>query len=398
MLSNRSNLLRRLPKPTIDGLRLSHELTAHIKNLIAEQDGTIGFDQYMNACLYAPGLGYYSAGSRKFGRHGDFVTAPEISPLFAKCLANQWTQILAHLGESIILELGAGTGALACDLLLQLERQDALPSQYWILEVSADLRQRQQTLIAQTIPALCDRVQWLDTLPCEPFTGLILANEVLDAQPVKRFVKTNGDFQEMKVAWQDKQFIWSQQSAQTDLLTALYELEQKHQTPLPEAYRSEINLNLKKWLSAITAALNNGVILFIDYGYTASEYYHPQRNDGTLLCHYRHHVHADPFLYPGLQDITTSVNFTAVAEVADSLGLDVCGYTTQAYFLFACGLENLLADMGRLDPKTQVKAIQQVQILTSPEEMGERFRVIALGKNFDQTMTGFTIMDQRIRL
>ncbi|MEO1926756.1 MAG: SAM-dependent methyltransferase [Gammaproteobacteria bacterium] len=393
-----SNINPSLPMPEQDGLLQSEKLVSHIKGLIDEQGGMIGFDQYMTTALYEPGLGYYSAGSRKFGAEGDFVTAPEISPLFSQCLAYQCAQVLNDIGSGDILELGAGTGAMVRDLLLELEKLDLLPESYFILEVSADLKQRQQELLNKTIPHLIERIVWLDSLPEEKFSGLILANEILDALAVRRFKKTVRSFKELKVALSNDEFVWVEDDADVELEKALEQLEQQMPESFPEGYISEINTDIRKWFSGLDAVLQNGVMLFIDYGYSVSEYYHSDRTDGTLLCHYRHRVHADPFFYPGLQDITTSVNFTAIAESADALGLHVSGYTNQTYFLFGCGLEKILADMGSFDIKSQTEIAQQIRKLTMPEEMGERFKVIALTKNYDQSLIGFSIMDQRVQL
>lgn len=387
-----------LPVPDQDALIQSEKLIGCIKAALDTQGAAISFDEYMKLALYAPGLGYYSAGSRKFGSEGDFVTAPELSPIFSRCLAHQCKQVLNELGTGNILELGAGTGAMARDILLELEKQDALPEKYLILEVSADLKQRQQTNLKETIPHLIERVVWLDALPEDGVAGVILANEVLDALPVKRFKKTVGGFKELKVGLGDNQFIWVESDAKGELLNNLEELENDLSTSFPENYVSEINTQLGSWLSGLESALNKGVMFFIDYGYSAAEYYHPERMDGSLLCHYRHRVHADPFYNPGLQDITCSANFTALAECADSVGLHVSGYTNQTYFLFGCGLEELLADMNQLDIKAQTKIAQQVRILTMPEEMGERFKVMALTKDYNSILQGFTLMDQRVRL
>jgi SAM-dependent MidA family methyltransferase len=387
-----------LPTPDQDALIQSEKLIECIKQASHERGGVIGFDDYMNMALYEPGLGYYSAGSRKFGSEGDFVTAPELSPIFSQCLANQCAQVLNELGTGTILELGAGTGAMARDLLLELEKQNSLPDKYLILEVSADLKQRQQDNLKENIPHLFERVVWLNTLPEESLSGVILANEVLDALPVKRFKKSPTGFKEMKVGFGDNQFIWVESDIEDSLLKSLERLEGDLSTPFPENYTSEINMRLEQWLSGLEKVLNKGVMLFIDYGYSAAEYYHPERMDGSLLCHYRHRVHADPFYYPGLQDITSSVNFTAVAECADSIGLHVNAYTNQTYFLFGCGLEDLLTDMNQLDIKAQTKIAQQVRMLTMPEEMGERFKVMALTKEYDPALKGFALMDQRVRL
>ncbi len=387
-----------LPVPDQDALNQSEKLIECIKAALYEQGGTISFDEYMRLALYEPGLGYYSAGSRKFGSKGDFVTAPELSPIFSQCLAHQCVQILNDLGTGTILELGAGTGSMARDILLELEKQNSLPDKYLILEVSADLKQRQQENLTETIPHLLERVVWLDTLPEEGISGVILANEVLDALPVKRFKKSATGFKEMKVGLGDNQFIWVESDAEEELINSLHRLEEGQPALFPENYISEINTPLEQWLKGLDSVLNKGVMLFIDYGYSAAEYYHPERMDGSLLCHYRHRVHTDPFYYPGLQDITSSVNFTAAAESADAIGLHVSGYTNQTYFLFGCGLEELLADMNQLDIKAQTKIAQQVRILTMPEEMGERFKVMALTKEYDHVLRGFALMDQRVRL
>jgi len=387
-----------LPTPEQNALIQSEKMIECIKAVLIEQGGVISFDEYMKLVLYEPGLGYYSAGSRKFGSEGDFVTAPELSPIFSQCLAIQCAQVLNELGDGTILELGAGTGAMARDILLELEKQKALPEKYLILEVSADLKQRQQEQLKETIPHLFDRVVWLDSLPEEKITGVILANEVLDALPVKRFKKTSTGFKELKVGLGENQFIWVDTDTEDTLLKNLEGLEEDLSTPFPDNYISEINTQLEAWLSGLESVLDRGVMFFIDYGYSAAEYYHLERTDGSLLCHYRHRVHSDPFYYPGLQDITSSANFTAVAECADSMGLHVSGYTNQTYFLFGCGLEELLADMNQLDIKAQTKIAQQVRILTMPEEMGERFKVMALTKEYDHDLRGFALMDQRVRL
>ena len=393
-----SNSNSSFPLPEKEALIQSQKLVMHVQDIIKQQGGSIGFDAYMDSVLYEPGLGYYSAGSRKFGAEGDFVTAPEISSLFSQCLAYQCAQVLNVLGSGDILELGAGTGVMARDLLLELEKLDLLPENYFILEVSADLKQRQQALIKQSIPHIYERVSWLDSLPEKSFSGLILANEILDALSVKRFKKVSKGFREMKVSVDDDLFTWNETDAEQELTEALTQLETELTAPFPEDYVSEINLNTKPWLKGLEEVLQKGVMLFIDYGYSKQEYYHPARNDGTLLCHYLHHVHTDPFFYPGLQDITCSVNFTDVAESAHSLGLHISGYTNQAYFLFGCGLEKLLTDIASLDIKSHTEITQQVKKLTMPEEMGERFKVIALTKEFKEGLIGFSIMDQRVRL
>lgn len=387
-----------LPAPEPVARQQSEKLIARIKESLRQQTGVIGFDQYMKMALYEPGLGYYSAGSRKFGVEGDFVTAPELSPLFSQCLAQQCEQILNELDSGVILELGAGTGVMAGDLLLALEKQNCLPEKYFILEISADLKQRQQDYLGKTLPHLNEKIIWLDALPENKITGVILANEVLDALPVKRFKKIMTGFKEMKVGLNNAEFIWVENDIDANCKKMLQQLEESLPMRLPENFISEVNIDLGHWLSALNDVLEQGVMLFIDYGYSSAEYYHPEKSDGSLLCHYRHRVHADPFIYPGLQDITSSVNFTAVAECADALGMHVSGYTNQTYFLFACGLENLVANMNTLDSKARTKVAQQVRTLTMPEEMGERFKVMALTRKYDSGLQGFSLMDQRVRL
>ena len=387
-----------LPVPEQAALTQSNTLSQHIKELIKQADGSISFEQYMSACLYEPGLGYYSAGSHKIGKEGDFITAPEISSLFSRCLANQCAEILEQLGQGIMLELGAGTGRMAQDILLELERRDIFPEAYWILELSADLKQRQQKLLRENIPHLFERIHWLDALPDATFNGVILGNEVLDAMPVCRFVKQGSSFNEMQVGLDGDAFIWKQSLADAMLSQELHELDSSLRDPMPDNYISEFNRGLKPWLDALQNKLEKGIILFIDYGYPANDYYHPDQHDGHLLCHYRHHAHADPFFYPGLQDITASINYTAVAETADTLGLAVSGYTTQTYFLLANGLEDFVSNINNMDIQSQTELAQQMRMLTMPEEMGERFKAIALSKAYDMPLAGFSIMDQRVRL
>ncbi|OGT33863.1 MAG: hypothetical protein A2W28_11385 [Gammaproteobacteria bacterium RBG_16_51_14] len=386
------------PEPDADACEHSRRLCEYIHDEIADQGGSISFARYMELALYAPGLGYYSAGARKFGAAGDFITAPGISPLFSQCLARQCQQILNALDGGIILELGAGTGIMACDVMLELERQHCLPAQYLILEVSADLRQRQQATILQYIPHLSSYMDWLDVLPDDGIAGIILANEVLDAMPVHRFVLHDAEIKDLRVVSEGGRFHWKDMPSDPLLAAGVREILGSSIFIRPEAYTSEINLGLSPWLLSLADVLTKGAMLFIDYGYPAREYYHPQRSDGTLLCHYRHRVHDDPFLYPGLQDITASVNFTQLAEAAVSAGLAVSGYTTQAYFLFACGLENLMGNYEIMEIKMRLELSRQVQMLTLPGEMGERFKVMGLTRGLEFPLLGFSLVDQRVHL
>ncbi len=390
--------LTELPQPDHSALAISQMLTDVLHQRIEAANGVLPFDQYMSSVLYEPALGYYSAGSRKFGEAGDFITAPEISPLFSRCLANQCAEVLSGIDNGIILELGAGSGVMAKELLLELQRLEQLPDEYWIMEVSADLKQRQQTCLKQTLPNYYERIIWLDTLADKTFSGVLLANEVLDALPVKRVVKTEQEFFELGVSNKANGFSWQLMPLSAELESSLTKLSPAVLSAIPEDYRIEINIGLHAWLSTFAQCLKKGVMLFIDYGESEKEFYYPQKQDGNLLCHYRHRAHADPFLYPGLQDITCPVNFTALARSADSIGLQVSAYTTQAFFLLACGLESLSQNELQQGIEQSAVVSQQVRTLTLPEEMGERFKVMALTQHYPDALRGFAFMDQRGRL
>ena len=384
-----------LPLPDTQALQHSERLRLSIRHEIERHAGHIGFDRFMHMALYEPGLGYYSAGASKFGGQGDFVTAPEISPLFSFCLARQCRQILQNLAQGIILELGAGSGRMACDILLELKRSDCLPARYLILETSADLRQRQQRLLQQSLPDYFDRIEWLERLPDKPLTGVILANEVLDALPFHRVVIRDGQLNELHVSCRDETFDWTEVAAQPRLDAHWQDIQHGLQYEWQEGYMTEINTAVAPWITSLAELLQQGAMLLIDYGYTRKEYFHPQRADGTLLCHYRHRVHTDPFIYPGLQDITASVEFTAVAEAATAAGLALAGFTTQAFFLIACGLEEILASCGEQDQSKSMELANQVKLLTLPGEMGERFKVIGLTRDLEPGLMGFSLSDHR---
>jgi SAM-dependent MidA family methyltransferase len=387
--------------PAPDGAAAVHSarLGERIRAEVAAAGGAIGFARFMDLALYAPGLGYYSSGTTKLGRGGDFTTAPEISSLFGRCLARQISQILPALGCQELLELGAGTGRLTVDVLLSLETQGVPSGQYRILEVSADLRARQRQTIEARAAHLLPRVQWLDALPGTPFKGVILANEVIDAMPVDLFELQGERVCERRVGWEEAAFAWVEGVAAPPALAArVGELQASLGYRLPEGYRSEVNLRLAPWIRALGDSLDRGVMLFTDYGYTRREYYHPERREGTLTCHYRHRVHADPLILPGLQDITSFVDYTALAEAAHAAGLTVLGYTTQAHFLIGCGLEQLLEEARSGDSKAYFNYVQEAKRLTLPGEMGERFKVMALGKGWDSPLAGFGVFDQRHRL
>ncbi|HHH40174.1 MAG TPA: SAM-dependent methyltransferase [Sedimenticola sp.] len=383
-----------LPEPSAD--ELAH--SARLQTLIAEQlsaaGGLLPFDRYMELALYAPGLGYYTAGARKFGAEGDFVTAPEISPLFGRCLARQVLQVLAHLGGGDLLEFGAGSGALALQLLSELETLGRLPSRYLILELSPELRQRQRVLLEERLPALVGRVQWLDRLPEAGFRGVVIANELLDAMPVHRFRVEDGRVREQFLCREGDGLglCWAA-PADSALEAAVSRLP-----PLPDGYESELNLRAAPWLHALAERLQTGLVLLIDYGYPRALYYHPARHRGTLMCHYRHRAHPDPLRHPGLQDITAHVDFTALAEAAVAAGLQVAGFTTQAFFLMGSGLQQLVAAADPSDVATHMRLVQGVRRLTLPGEMGERFKVLGLSRDLPLPLLGFSVRDMRERL
>jgi SAM-dependent MidA family methyltransferase len=406
-----------LPPPDEAALRHSRVLAELIHGQIAAADGWIPFEQYMRLALYTPGLGYYSGGAAKFGQEGDFVTAPELSPLFGRAVARQAAQVLEALEAGDILEFGAGTGKLALDLLLELEKLGSLPKQYFILEVSAELQQRQRYLFEKFAAHLLPRIAWLKHLPPR-FSGFILANEVIDAMPVHLVAWRGADLFERGVALRNGKFTWCERwltkgkdtgaKGKEELFEAAQELNPQIQSGNNDRgddggasessdeyeYISEINLSARHFMHSLGNMLEKGVILLIDYGFGQSEYYHPQRNHGTLMCHYRHRVHDDPFYLPGLQDITSHVDFTAIARMADNSGLELMGYTTQAHFLINCGITEILARTPPENMKDYLPLANQLQKLVSPAEMGELFKAIAFGRNISAPLAGFVRGDK----
>ncbi|HET7307202.1 MAG TPA: SAM-dependent methyltransferase [Gammaproteobacteria bacterium] len=387
-----------LPLPAADARAHSDRLRAHILDAIDAAGGAIPFERYMELALYAPGLGYYSAGTQKFGEAGDFITAPEVSPLFSRVVARQCAEILAASDGETILELGAGSGALAAAALAELAQDHALPAHYWILETSADLRARQRARLEQALPAeTFARVEWLDSLPA-PFRGVIFGNEVLDALPVARFMATAEGLREQGVTRAGDALVWCDLPPREALRDAVAIIERERGEAFPPGYVSEIDLNLPAFIRGLADCVERGGLLFIDYGLPRAAFYLAERAAGTLMCHYRHRAHPDPFVYPGLQDITAHVDFTAVAEAGVNAGLDLDGYTTQAFFLLGGGLESMLAGSDPADTRTHLELTREVQTLTSPADMGERFKAILLGRGLGTQPSGFALRDLSFRL
>lgn len=369
----------------------------HLHDELRRAGGWLDFQHFMQLALYAPGLGYYSAGAHKLGAGGDFTTAPEISPLFSRCVARQCTEVLRTLQHGSVLELGAGSGVMALDMLREFERLDCLPARYFILEVSADLRARQQALLQAQLPQHAQRVQWLDALP-EAFTGVMVANEVLDALPVQRFVIEQGAPRAMGVCMGPNGLQWQTRAASSNLQTAVKNIERNLNVNFADGYCSEVNLQLPDFIQSLATSLTQGIMLFIDYGWPQAQYYAAERHQGTLSCFYRHRRHDDPLLHVGLQDITAWVDFTALAEAGVAAGLALAGFATQAHFLFGAGLQQLLSDMSEQDDAQRWRLSQQVQKLTLPAEMGESFKVMAFRKHCELELSGFSFRDLRDRL
>lgn len=387
------------PPPDAAAVARSEALCARLRERIEHRGGPIPFSEYMEAALYEPGLGYYAGGLHKFGAQGDFVTAPEVAPLFSRCVAHQCAEVLTALGGGEILEFGAGSGVMAAEILDELRRLGCEPKRYAIVERSAELRARQRETLAARAPAGLAPVCWLDRLPQTPIRGVVLANEVLDAMAVARFrIGAHGEPRELCVDWDGARPVWREASAGPALAAAIEDIERGLPAPLVPGYTSEVNLLLAPWLAGVADALDAGVVLIVDYGYPRREYYHPQRTDGTLMCHYRHRAHPDPLILTGLQDITAHVDFTAVAQSGRAAGLRLAGYTTQAHFLLGNGLDRMVAASDPLQVRGHLELTRQVKTLTLPGEMGERFKVLALARGCDAPLSGFALRDLRDRL
>jgi len=380
-----------LPEPGAAERDREAALRAQLRDEIRSAGGTVPFARYMEQALYAPGLGYYTGGLRKFGAAGDFVTAPELGNVFARCLARQCRQILTRTGGDL-LEAGAGSGALAAELLRELERLGKLPDHYLILELSGELRSRQAETLRERAPHLLARVSWLDALPPTDFRGVVLGNELLDAMPVERFRVQTDHIARLGVGLVDDRFVWREMGTGRDITDRVTPLR------LPPGYESEIGLAAEAWVRSVADILEGGVLLLIDYGFPRAEFYHPDRARGTLMCHYRHRAHSDPLILTGLQDITAHVDFTAVADAGRAAGLELLGYTSQAMFLLGCGLDEVAGRLMAGADRERLTVANEIKKLTLPQEMGELFKVIALGRGVDIALSGFSAQDRAFRL
>ena len=380
-----------LPVLSAEEAEHSRKVGQLIREQIRAAGGWLSFERFMDLALYAPGLGYYSAGSRKIGPGGDFVTAPEVSDLFSRCVAEQCAEVLRGGGE--ILELGAGTGRMADVVLRELSARGAPPERYAILEVSADLALRQRERIGRLPAELRDRVVWLDRLPDRPVRGVILANEVLDALPCRRFVVAEDGVRELGVALEGETLTECAHAAEEALTTVCASLMSELPGPLPAGYVSEVCLRVAPWLTGVGECLERGLMLLFDYGLPRAQYYHPQRVSGTLRCHFKQRVHDVPYVNPGVQDITAWVDFTRVAEAALSCGLDVSGFATQAAFLLGTGIERSVGE--ETDPVQHARLAGEARRLLLPGEMGEAFKVMALTRELDAPLSGFALQDLR---
>jgi SAM-dependent MidA family methyltransferase len=383
-----------LPEPSPEEYGHSARLLAAIRDEIAAA-GPMDFARYMALALYAPGLGYYSAGRTRFGAAGDFVTAPELGSLFARCVARALAPVLGP--GRVLLELGAGSGAFAVEALAELERLDALPDAYWILDTSADLRQRQRERIAAGLPHLAARVAWLDRPPADPWRGALFANEVVDALPVRLFEWSDGTLHARVVVDDGEGLAFGRVPADPALVAAVQRAVGAP-TGLRSAYRSEVLPQLDAWFAAVSGTLAEGLALCIDYGYPRHEYYHPQRDDGTLVAHYRHRAHADVLALPGLSDLTAFVDFTALAEAMHRAGFEPACYATQAQFLLAAGLPEVAAVDAPRGAADQLRLTAEIRRLTLPGEMGERFKVLAGVRGVERARLPWLAIDQGHRL
>jgi SAM-dependent MidA family methyltransferase len=382
-----------LPEPDELSAEHSARVREHLRKKIADAGGHISFAEFMHEALYAPGLGYYSAGSAKFGADGDFVTAPEVSPVFGRVLARQCAEVLGKIESGEVLEIGAGSGRLAVDMLSALDELNALPAAYRILEVSPDLVDRQKKRLREELPQLVDRIQWLSDLP-KTFSGVIVANEVLDALPVERFVRRASGVFQLCVATDDKAFTWLEIEAPDPLAVSVRAIEADIGQVLPDGYTSEVSMAAVPWIAGLAGCFNCGAAFLFDYGISRREYYAPDRTDGWLRCHFRHHAHSNPLINPGIQDLTAWVDFSSIAGAASDAGLDILGYQTQSQFLMGGGLEIEMQGFRDLSIAKQIELSGQIKTLTLPGEMGENFKCMALGSGDIAAPSAFNFADR----
>ena len=387
-----------LPKPDAESAAHSERVAEFIRDRIHDAGGQISFAEYMHHCLYAPGLGYYSAGSAKFGGAGDFVTAPEISSLFGTILARQCAEVLTQLEAPAILEIGAGSGRLAAGILKELADSGVLPEQgYKILDISADLRERQESFLRRDAPELLNRVEWLDALP-EGFSGVVIANEVLDALPVERFIRREQGIAQVCVVTDGDGFGLVESKAPGMLVAAVESIEAFLGQSLPNDYASEVCVAAPQWTADICGTLRDGVAFLFDYGTSRREYFAADRSGGWLRCHFRHHAHDNPLILQGIQDLTSWVDFTAIAEAAVDNGLDIAGFVTQAQFLIGGGLDKYLDDFAELPTDAQLKLSAEIKLLTLPAEMGENFKCLGISRGNLRPPTAFELGDRTTSL
>ena len=382
-----------LPGPDKLSAEHSTRVHAHILQQIEESGGQLSFAEFMHEALYAPGLGYYSAGSTKFGADGDFITAPEISPVFGRVLARQCAEVLADIEGGEIIEFGAGSGKLAVDLLSALDKLNALPTTYGILEVSPELAERQKKRLKEELPHLLDQVQWLSDLPRD-FNGVIVANEVLDALPIERFVRRASGVYQLCVSTDCGELVWTETIAPARLAAAVASIEADIGQALPEGFTSEVSLANTSWIADLAGCVQRGAVFLFDYGISRREYYALDRAEGWLRCHFRHHAHNDPLIYPGIQDITTWVDFSSIGHAAVEAGLDILGYQTQSQFLMGGGLEIEMRGFIDLPVARQLELSGQIKTLTLPGEMGENFKCMAVGRGDIVTPSAFHFADR----
>ena len=382
-----------LPDADESSLEHSARCAAYVRDRIRDAGGSISFAEFMHYALYAPGLGYYVSGSRKFGEAGDFVTAPEISPLFGRVVARQAAAVLDSIDGASVLEFGAGSGRLAIDVMSRLAELGAAPERYTIIEVSPDLQERQRHTVATELPAYADRFEWLDRMP-GGHRGLVLANELLDALPVERFVRRDDGIRQLRVVDETDEFVFVDEPAPEILSTAVTAIEKERGGALPDNYVSEVSLSARGWIADLAGCLEQGMALLFDYGVGRHEYYAEDRDDGWLRCHFRHRVHSDPLILVGIQDLTTWVDFSLIADAAATEGLAIEGYVSQAHFLLGGGLEEEMQQFANLSPGSQLELSNQIKMLTLPGEMGENIKCLGLSRGDVPVLAPFAAADR----